>query len=74
MEMTISSTAPADAEFVDIHTHAEVSAEVERLRRNTVELAWLVALGIIRPWFLEADLRVEAYNRLTDKMCAAGES
>jgi hypothetical protein len=60
----------ADVEFVDIHTHAEVSAEVERLRRDTVELAWLIELGVVRPWFLEEDLRTEAYNRLTDQMCA----
>jgi hypothetical protein len=58
-----------DVQFIDIHTPAAVSAEVKRLRRNTAEVSYLLHIGALRLWCLEEDLRTEAYNRLTDKLC-----
>lgn len=48
---------------VEIHTAAEVDAEVKRLRP---ESARLIEQGIVRVWCLEEDLRTAAYNRLTE--------
>lgn len=47
-----------------IHTNDEITEEVERLR---AELPSLLAAGIVHPFFIEEDLKTEAYNRLTEK-------
>jgi hypothetical protein len=50
--------------IVEIHTREEIEAEIEKLRPS---LAMLINDGIIRSWCIEDDLRVEAYNRLTER-------
>lgn len=51
---------------VEIHTLAEVEQEVEHLRHR---LQQLMVRGIVRPHFVEHDLKIEAYNQLTLKKC-----
>lgn len=49
---------------VEIHTAAEIDAEVKRLRPET---ARLIEQRMVRVWCLEDDLRTLAYNRLTER-------
>ena len=50
---------------VELHTAEEVTAEVERMKRSPEMLWWL---GLFQ-WIPMTDdqLRVEAYNRLTER-------
>jgi hypothetical protein len=58
-----------EMKIIELHTSVEIEAEVERLRP---ELDNLIARGEIRPHgaCIENDLRVLAYNRLTEKKFA----
>ena len=55
---------------IDIHSPAAVSAEVELLRADKAELEYLTSVGALRPWCFEVDLRIAAYNSLTNKKFA----
>jgi hypothetical protein len=54
--------------IAETHSPAEVAAEVEVLRADAEEIKRLEAVGYLRSWCYEEDLRTEAYHRLTLKV------
>jgi hypothetical protein len=65
--MATPKTDMAIKRIAEIHSPAEVAAEVEVLRADVKEIKRLEAVGYLRGWCYEEDLRTEAYNRLTLK-------
>jgi hypothetical protein len=62
--MEMSARMRRALKFVEIHTAAEIEAEVKRLRP---EIARLIEQGMVRVWCLEEDLRTLAYNHLSER-------